>query len=80
MTGIPSVLLLFHYFHNEITVTVTDYLEYGLVQCQETEIVVSDIYRTHLKHGQCLQPISFNNIGPSIGTCGRCGMGYVYYK
>ena len=26
MTDIPSVLLLFHYFHSEITVTVTEYL------------------------------------------------------
>jgi len=25
--------------------------------------VVPGMYETHLKYGQCLQPISFNNVG-----------------
>jgi len=25
--------------------------------------VVPDMYGPHLKHGQCLQPFSFNNLG-----------------
>ena len=51
MTDIPSVMLLFHCFHSEITVTFIEYLEVRPGQRQETEAVVPGMYGTHLKHG-----------------------------
>ena len=54
MTDIPSVLLLFHCFHSEITVTVTEYLAVGPGSAPGDWAVVPGMYGTHLKHGQCL--------------------------
>jgi len=64
MTDIPSVLLLFHCFHSEITITVTEYLVVWFGSASGNWGHAPEYIRDHLKHGQCLQPISFNNLGP----------------
>ena len=45
------------------TVIVTDYLAVGPTSAPSIWAIVSGMYETHLKHGQRLQPISFNNLG-----------------
>ena len=57
-----------YYFHSETmsTVTVTDYLAVGTGSAPSIWVVVPDMYKTHLKHGQHLQPISFNNLEPRL--------------
>jgi len=55
MTGIHLILLLLLLLSTNST---------GLVQRQASEAVVPSMYGTHLKYGQYLRPISFNNLGP----------------
>ena len=50
MTDIPSVLLLFHCFHSEITVTVTEYLAIRPGSVLGNLGRGPGMYRTHLKH------------------------------
>jgi len=45
-----------------------DYLAVGPGSSSGVWAVVLNMYDTHLKHKQCLQPISFNDIGPQL-TC-----------
>ena len=44
------------------TATITDYLAVGPGSVPGIWAVVPGMYGTHLKNGQCLQPISFNNL------------------
>ena len=48
------------------TVTVTDYLAVGPGSAPDIWVMVPGMYRTHIKHGQYLQLISFNNLGPRL--------------
>jgi len=48
------------------TVTVIDYLTVGPGSVPGIWVVVPGMYGTHLKYGQCLQPISFNNLGSRL--------------
>jgi len=45
-----------------------DYLAVGPGSAPVVWVVVPGMYGTHLKHRQCLQPISFNSIRPWL-TC-----------
>jgi len=46
--------------------TVTDYLAVGPGSASGIWAVVPGMYGTHLKYGQCLQPISFKSLGPRL--------------
>ena len=71
VTGTPSCFIP--------VIHVLDYLAVGPGSAPGVWAVVPGMYGTHLKHGQCLQPISFNNLRAAIGMCGRRSMGCVYY-
>ena len=43
-----------------------DYLAVGPDSAPGVWAVVPGMYGAHLKYGQCLQPISFNNLGPRL--------------
>jgi len=55
-------------FHSDTVsiVIVIDYLAVGPSSAPGDWVVVPGMYGTHLNHGQCLQPISFNNLGPRL--------------
>jgi len=53
---------------------VLDYLAIGHGSAPEVWVMVPGMYGTHLKYGQCLQPISFNNLGTRLS----CVIGVVW--
>ena len=60
---------------------VPDYLAVGPGSAPGVWAVILGMYETHLKYGLCLQPISFNNLGPWL-TCviGVVGMHILQVK
>ena len=77
MTDIPYCPYCQCYWHIVIVIVI-DYLAVGPGLAPVNWVVVSVMYGTHLKHGQCLQPISFNNIGPRLAHI-VAYLGCVYY-
>ena len=65
MTDIPSVLLLFHCFHSEIIVTVTEYLAVRPGSAPGDWAVIPGMYGTHLKYGH-VSSTNFNNLGSCL--------------
>ena len=63
--GVIDTLVLF-LFLLYMLYMLPDYLAVGPGSAPRVWAVVRDpgMHATHLKHRQCLQPISFNNIGP----------------
>ena len=59
-----DIVLLFHCSYSEITVTVASAVWPG--SAPGVWAVVPGMYGTYLKHEQCLQLISFDNIGPRL--------------
>ena len=53
---------------------IPDYLAVGSGSAPEVWAVVPSMYETDLKHEQCLQPISFNNLGSRLS----CVIGVVW--
>ena len=52
------------YMLPDLLYILPDYLAVELSLEPGDRAVVPGMYGTHQKHGQCLQPISFNNLGP----------------
>ena len=67
-----------HYYRH--IVIVIDYLTLGPGSAPGDWAVILGMYETLLKHGHCLQLISFNKFRISIDTCSRRSMGCVYYR
>ena len=81
MTDIPYCSYCHCYWHIVIVIVIIiDYLAVGRGSAPGNWAVLPGMYGTHLKYGQCLKPISFNEFRISIDTCSRCSMGCTYYR
>ena len=61
VTGTPSCSCI-HVIHAPVPfIHVSDYVAVRPGSAPGVWVVVPGMHGTHLKHGQCLQPISFNN-------------------
>ena len=67
-----NVMSLF--YQSYLMCMLLDYLAVGHGSVLGVWAVVPSMYETYLKHRQCLQPISFNNIGPRL----TCAIGVVW--
>jgi len=68
VTGTPSCSCSCYTCYTCIwpVIHVSDYLAVGPGSAPGVWAVVPGMHGTHLKHRQCLQPISFNNWGPRL--------------
>ena len=65
--GVTDTLVLFLFlFLIYILCMLPDYLVVGPGSAPGVWAVVPGMHETHIKHKQCLQPISFNNLGSQL--------------